>query len=724
MNAALALIFSLATPGADAEIVTIDRDDVQISRTCRVRLPAGTKIEDRNDDGIIHITASDIVVTFDEGQLCGSPAGAMPDAYKGVGVRISGQRNVAIRGLRASGFRVAVWATDADGLVIEDCDVSDCRRDRLLSTPQAEDERDWLWPHANDRNEWLTRYGAGIYVEDSKGVTVRGCRARHGQNGLCLDRVDDSKVYDNDFSFLSGWGIALWRSNNNFISRNACDFCVRGYSHGVYNRGQDSAGILMFEQCNRNVFVENSATHGGDGFFGFAGKEALGEAPAPTSDFDYRRRGCNENVFAKNDFSFAAAHGLELTFSFSNRIHGNLFENNAICGIWGGYSQNTVIADNDFVLNGDAGYGAERGGVNIEHGRDNLIIDNRFVQNACGVHLWWDEDAATAKLPWARANGIESTGNLVTGNTFDRNALALHLRGRGDATLGDNVMQANTLDRDTDADVVVHELGGVLPRPERPRTELGLPPGRSPVGARRPLRGREHIVMTEWGPWDHESPLVRLLRSTGDAVEFELRRVPKDAMVLANGKPVARVDAPVETVAIKAPGPGVHPYSLVVEGPGLSVRHAGVLVAAEWDVVVFNSPVDPREDPAAWREAAQRDGAVRFKARSLAFNYGYKGPGDILPPAMGRGIGRDRFGMIATTTLKLDQGTWRMTTLSDDGVRVAVDGNPVIENWTHHGPMRDAGTTTLNEPRDVALTVEHFELDGYAVLEFTIEPAR
>ena len=82
---------------------------------------------------------------------------------------------------------------------------------------------------------------------------------------------------DNDFSFNSGWGIALWRCARNVISRNAVDFCVRGYSHGVYNRGQDSAGIFVFEQNNENVFAENSATHGGDCFFGFAGREALGQ---------------------------------------------------------------------------------------------------------------------------------------------------------------------------------------------------------------------------------------------------------------------------------------------------------------------------------------------------------------------------------------------------------------------------------------------------------------
>ncbi len=114
----------------------------------------------------------------------------------------------------------------------------------------AEDGSDWLSPHHNDNNEWLNNYGAAIYVEDSSDVTVRGCKVWHGQNGLCIDRVNDSKIYDNDFSFNSGWGLGMWRSSKNVVNRNKFDWCVRGYSHKVYARGQDSAGILAFEQCS------------------------------------------------------------------------------------------------------------------------------------------------------------------------------------------------------------------------------------------------------------------------------------------------------------------------------------------------------------------------------------------------------------------------------------------------------------------------------------------
>lgn len=79
--------------------------------------------------------------------------------------------------------------------------------------------------------------------------------------------------------------------------------------------------------------------------------------------------------------------------------------------------------------------------------------------------------------------------------------------------------------------------------------------------------------------------------------------------------------------------------------------------------------------------------------------------------------------MIASTRLQLSAGRWRVSTLSDDGVRVTVDGSVVLENWTWHGPTRDRAEFIIDQERIVEIVVEHFEIDGYAVLTFDIEPA-
>jgi parallel beta-helix repeat protein len=475
-------------------------DDTRIERSGRVELPQGV-LRDARGDGVLQIAGEGITVEL-AGELRGAAEGEAADGFTGVGIRVTG-KNVTLRGARVAGFKVGIHAVGADGLVLEDCDVSGNFRQRLKSTKEKEAEEDWLNPHANDGREWFTSYGAGIYVERASGVTVRRCRARAGQNGLVLDRCEKATVYDNDFSFLSGWGIALWRSSDNVIARNACDFCIRGYSHGVYNRGQDSAGILLFEQCSRNVIAENSATHCGDGFFAFAGQEALGGVPPPAADFDYTGRGCNQNRIVRNDFSYAAAHGLELTFSFGNEISENRLVGNAICGIWGGYSRGTRIERNTIEDNGAQGYGLERGGVNIEHGQENAIRFNKFRGNACGVHLWWDEDSHLAELPWVRANGHASRDEILHMNWFDADALGVHLRGSTSVLTSRNRFLGvpKEFDAGAEAQVRVSEahdqsgepLVGLAPGLELPGTAR-------PVGARPTLRAREKIVIDAWGP--------------------------------------------------------------------------------------------------------------------------------------------------------------------------------------------------------------------------------
>jgi hypothetical protein len=108
--------------------------------------------------------------------------------------------------------------------------------------------------------------------------------------------------------------------------------------------------------------------------------------------------------------------------------------------------------------------------------------------------------------------------------------------------------------------------------------------------------------------------------------------------------------------------------------------------------------------------------------------FGGRGPRDLpfLSDVAARLPGKDRFGVVARTKLTLPKGTWRLTTMSDDGVRVTVGepgGKPVIENWTHHGATRDRGIYEQAETGPVEITVEYFHLDGAATFEFAIEKA-
>jgi len=720
-----------ADVAVDRPTITVTAPNTIITQSCQVVIPEGLVLQDTNNQGVIVVGAPRIEIDFAAGSvLRGSPTNTPPDEYKGYGIRLKGCEGVTIRGARISGFWCGLWAEKANGLVLEGIDASDNRRAHLKSTPEAEDGGDWLFGHNNDQHEWLKNYGAALYVENSAGVTVRDSRVWHGQNALCLDRVTGSRVYDNDFSFDSGWGIALWRCAQNVISRNAADFCVRGYSHGVYNRGQDSAGIFVFEQNNTNVFAENSVTHGGDGFFGFAGREALGEIGEHPVEW-YKRRGNTDNLLIGNDFSYAAAHGIENTFSFGNKYLNNRIVGNAICGVWAGYSRETLIAGNVFEGNGEMGYGLERGGVNIDHGGDNWILHNSFVRNKCGVHLWGGANPDFDKRGWAKANGYASTGSVIAGNTFDSDSLAFHFRGPGQVVLGPNKLLG------VDKEIVADPTYEVTRDDQRTVEPLRVPEhevfgSKHPVGARPELRGRQNIIMTEWGPWDHATPLVRLVKSAGGTARFEVLKVPSaDVRVEAVGDHVGGVLAHVpgkpdeSEVTVSAIEPGVQRYVLRVQAAGKPLADIkGTLLATRWRATFFKWPadIDPRKDLAAYRRLAEGPTAVAAQLDELSLRYGMRGPSElgISDTVTAAKLGRDHFGMIARARLPLAKGTWDLSTLSDDGVRVTVDGKPVIENWTWHGPTRDSGTLELAANKIVEIVVEHFQIDGYAVLEFSL----
>jgi len=706
--------------------IAIEADGVVIDHAgpIEVRAPA---IEDANGDGVVRITQANLVIDFGGAHLRGAPNGRTPDTYAGIGISIEAP-GVTLRHARVSGFKVGILARNATGLVLEDCDVSDNFHQRLRSTPEAEDAADWLSPHANDGKEWRTNYGAGICIEDSSAVTVRRCRAHHGQNGLLLDRVNNAHVYDNDFSFLSGWGIALWRSSANTLSRNALDFCVRGYSHGVYNRGQDSAGLLLFEQCCDNLIAENSITHGGDGVFAFAGKEALGEVPGPEG-FDHAGKGCNGNVFTGNDLSFAAAHGLELTFSFGNLVTENRFEENAICGVWGGYSQRTTVLANVFVKNGEAGYGSERGGVNIEHSKENAILSNRFEGNPCGVHLWWDADEGLMATPWAQRNGGECARNLIAGNSFAGDAIGLELAECGSTQSLDNhfenvatPVQGPAPDGEGLLGAMLRDLGPSARALER-RGQVALGDAH-PVGARAALRGRDRILVTEWGPYDGESPYLQRVAGRGAAQVWRwLGNEALDDVVAEGEVQLAREPGPPSQVVVSSQAESaLVPYTLVARSASGEQRRTGLVSTVRWNVRVFAWTVDPREDEAGWR--AQAATATAFEVFQLDLPYGSGGASQLpgLPEAVAAAaLPADRFGTLAEARVRLPAGRWKLTVTSDDGVRVKVDGESVLEDWTWHAPR--TGSAVIDGDRVALIEVEHFELDGFAVLQLAIDPA-
>ena len=690
------------------------RSGTVITRT--VTLPPGRYALASEDAGhpALVIRGSNIDLDFSGVTLTGAwPTDGDPDRFTGLGVLVDGGENVTIRNLTVRGYKVGLLARHTTRLRITGSDFSYNWKARLYSLVEHESLVDWMSYHHNERDEWLDS-GAGIYLADSDEAQIDATTIVQGQNGLLLARSNGARIWNNTFSFLSGIGIGLYRASRNTIMHNKVDWCVRGYSDGFYNRGQDSAGILVYEQSGRNVVAYNSVTHGGDGLFLWAGQSTM----------DTGQGGANDNVFYANDFSYAPANGLEATFS-RNAFYGNRIDE---CwhGVWGGYSFDSWIASNRFANNVE--------GIAIEHGQDNRITDNTFDRDDTAVHLWRNP-IQDPGWEYPKRRDTRSRDYDVSGNKFIRNKTALKIHDTQNVRLVNNtftgVETIATLTGDTRNLGIGEEIrvplrlretiDVTLPRPLPGGLDAMLPDD-------SPLRNRRSIIVDEWGPYDWKSPKL-WPEGRSDAVPIKLRvlgpagewkaasargatiepssgRVPGSLTVTPSADPIVDIDVQLTYRGDRVTSPR---GSVVAAGAPYTFGYSRYFVPVDWQIqwFAFDPSSSPDKDAEAFARLLKGSPVKTERQNRLDFISG----GELTA-----GVPRDRVAAVATGQVTLPPGAYSLRTISDDGIRVWVDDALVIDRWSVHESIVDTALLAAGAHR---LRVEYFEATGFA--EFRVE---
>ncbi len=656
------------------------------------------------DTPAITVRGEHVVVDFTGVTIEGGDPIAEPDGYSGTGILVEGGADVTIRHAAVRGYKVAVLGRHSPRLHLVDNDFSYNWKARLWSGIEKESLVDWLTHHDNEHDQWL-RYGAAVYLADCDEAEVSGNTAVQGQNGLMVTRSARLTVTDNTFSWMSGLGIGLYRTTDSTIARNRLDWDVRGYSHGFYNRGQDSAALLMYEQSSRNLVADNSATHGGDGLFLWAGQSTM----------DTGQGGANDNVFVGNDFSHAVANGIEATFS-RNRFFGNRIDD---CwhGVWGGYSFDTYFIDNSFSKNTD--------GIAIEHGQHIVIADNRFDGDETAIRVWAN---ASQDPNWGypKTRDTRSHDYTIDGNTFSGNKTALNLLRTSDVNVSGNRYDRVGVPLQTGADVRALAF-----EPASPPTRSDLPaapPGPRSTAARLPAgarRGRDAIIVDEWGPYDYRSPKAWPAGRPGDR-PLKLRVLgPPGQWMLASitgGRLTARSGDVPGDVAVQIDGDGTD-LAITLDYVGAEVvtprgvhYAAGARVpfgytqfdpAVDWRVSfwTYSETADPVTAPDAFAAVLRGKPIKTVEARHLDYLSGGALAPD-LPP--------DRVALRADGDVQLPAGSTDMTVISDDGVRVWVDGRLALDRWSVHESVVDHIALDGGRHR---LRIEYLEATGWAELQ-------
>ena len=98
----------------------------------------------------------------------------------------------------------------------------------------------------------------------------------------------------------------------------------------------------------------------------------------------------------------------------------------------------------------------------------------------------------------------------------------------------------------------------------------------------------------------------------------------------------------------------------------------------------------------------------------LNFDWGYDGPSTAC------GINSDFFSVRWTRPMYFDSGTWHFTATTDDGMRLFVDGSPLIVKWFNQAPTAYTADVDLTAGTHT-IKVEYYEYDQIAVAKLSWE---
>lgn len=662
------------------------------------RLPAPASL----DSALVVVRGSGVVVDMRGVRLEGTAAEADPDQAAGVAVRIDGGDGVELRGATIRGYRIAVLARGTRRLALRDNDLSHNWKPRLFSQVGHESLVDWLSFHQNEKREWM-RFGAAIYLEDVQDGVIAGNTVEQGMNALLMTRSDGNVIERNTFAFNSGLGIGMYRSSANRIIGNRIDYNVRGYSHGWYRRGQDSAGLLMYEQSSRNVVAWNSVTHGGDGLFLWAGQSTM----------DSGEGGANDNLYFGNDFSFAPTNGIEATFSRNDFI-ANVVEGNDH-GVWGGYSFESAIVGNCFARN--------RIGIAIEHGQDNTIARNAFRGDTTALYLW-----ANAIEPgdwvYPKKRDTRSRDYRIVDNRFAAHQTVWRVTQTAPLDSARNTV--GTADSGCDPrdrlGAAYDSIAATITA-ERASTPRAIP------AAPWPRRDRSAIVVDEWGPFDWRSPKLWPADTMQDAVPLRtLGPAGRWRIVAMEGVRgvSARAGRIGDTLVVRPQADREHDWMVTLEYVGAATRSprgvrsaAGVPVRfgferraprTDWRVRYF-AWTDTLQDPP--RRGGNLDailaGTPLLERRDARLDHQWFRPRFGLP--------QERWALEARATIDVPAGAHLLRVISDDAARVIVDGATVAERREPGGSeVMYAGLT----PGKHDVVVQYYQLTGWTELRVDV----
>jgi hypothetical protein len=280
-----------------------------------------------------------------------------------------------------------------------------------------------------------------------------------------------------------------------------------------------------------------------------------------------------------------------------------------------------------------------------------------------------------------RTTGVDTTGNRIITNVPDAPCRPRELLGAA-------------------FDSLVASLPGI--RPEIPTS----------AAARRP---RSAILVDEWGPYDGLSPKLWPVDTARAPVRLRVLgppghwRVTRRIGVAALSSDEGTVG---DTLVVTPSASMIGDWRIELEYLGeATVSPRGQRLRMDWTVRFFtwaDSAGDPAQNPRGFED--MMEGLPSFTRREARVDYVWYRPLIAELP-------QERWALEATTSVTLPSGEYSLRTISDDGVRVWVDGELVVDHWGAHGSAIDYARLTGGRRE---LRVRYYQLDGWAEIRVEI----
>ena len=234
-----------------------------------------------------------------------------------------------------------------------------------------------------------------------------------------------------------------------------------------------------------------------------------------------------------------------------------------------------------------------------------------------------------------------------------------------------------------------------------------------PTGSRR---GRQYIIVDEWGPYDWQSPK---LWPAGRSDETPLRlRVlgPEGTWKVdqVNGATLSATSGAIPGELTVTPARSlsdVVDFSVRLrDGNGRAFGYERFFVPVSWRVQFHEfsrTPTLPDSPDGFGQLLAQ---PTEIMARTLRLDY-------LTGQALAQGLPNNYVALSATGEVDVPPGDHDLFAVSDEGVRVWVDNKLVIDDWTAHESAIDRAPIARGKHK---LRVEYYELTGYAELRVDI----